>query len=416
MAYLYHPMTREMNLEPYKGTQREAQVMALAADGFTDKMISQHLGISTDTVSTYWKRVMVKYEAASRTEAIAKCIREEAEGRVRHVQNEVLALRDELKQKATQDGQQSTNVAYLTALLNHLSDGIIFSADGLNILFVNQMMCDMVGSKLTPKELVGQDISVFLSSASAKPVDTDGATRRVLSLVENARKPVTDRVPMSDGRVFRRRYTPVQVRGVAAGYLISYSDITEVEGPGKESSLEVEFSREIVAASNARLRGEAVPLRETFAKLGEISAMTSICLFKVDTVGMRLTLIDDWATERSEEAVADLKEAPFGLFKWISGNLIARMPWFVSNVNEMPADAALERELLTVSGFVATAGLPFYDANTGTSYFLNIGYDREFRFTEAHKAQLAMLQDLCHSVLTAQGRSESSTLRKAQKT
>lgn len=402
-------MAREMNLEPYKGTQREAQVMALAADGFTDKMISQHLGISTDTVSTYWKRVMMKYEAASRTEAIAKCIREEAEGRVRHVQNEVLALRDELKQKASQDGQQSNNVAYLTALLNHLSDGIIFSADGLNILFVNQMMCDMVGSKLTPKELVGQDISVFLNSASAKPVDTDGATRRVLSLVENARKPVTDRVPMSDGRVFRRRYTPVLVRGVAAGYLISYCDITQIEGPGKDSMLEVEFSREIVAAANACVRGQHTPLRETFAKLGEISAMTSICLFKVNMTDFHLTLVDDWATQRSEVAVADLKEAPFGLFKWLSGNLIARMPWFVANVNEMPPDAALERELLTVSGFVATAGLPFFVNETKTHYFLNIGYDREFRFTEAHKAQLTMLQELCHSVLVAESRSSRSS-------
>ncbi|HLO99606.1 MAG TPA: PAS domain-containing protein, partial [Fimbriimonas sp.] len=338
-------------------------------------------------------------------------IREEAEGRVRHMQNEVLALREELKQKTTHDGQQSNNVAYLTALLNHLSDGIIFSADGLNILFVNQRMCDMVGSKLTPKELVGQDISVFLNSASAKPVDTDGATRRVLSLVENARKPVTDRVPMSDGRVFRRRYTPVLVRGVAAGYLISYSDITQIEGPGRDSVLEVEFSREIVSTANSCVRGQKVSLTETFAKLGEISAITSICLFKVDMDNFHLTLIDDWATERSEIAIADLQEAPFGLFKWISGNLIARMPWFVANVNEMPADAALERELLSVSGFVATAGLPFYVTETNTHYFLNIGYDKEFRFTEAHKTQLTMLKDLCQAVLVSQFNTTQTRVR-----
>lgn len=390
-------MSGEMNLEPYKGTQREAQVMALAADGFTDKMISQHLGISTDTVSTYWKRIMVKYESASRTEAIAKCIRDEAEGRIRHVQNEVLTLREELKSRSSQDGQQSNNVAYLTALLNNMSDGIIFSADGLKILYINQVMLDMVGSKLTTKELVGQDISVFLNSANSKAIDPDASMKRVLSLVENERKMVSDRVEMSDGRIFRRRYTPVSVRGVAAGYLLTYSDVTDLERTDASVVNELEFTKLLATAANDQLRGDGVTLSNSFAKIGNAAGMSSICLFRVDMNNLHLTIVEDWATERSQVAVDDLKDVPFGLFKWITGNLIVRMPWFVSNVNQLPSDAFLERELLMASDVVATAGLPFLVKETNTHYFLNICYDREIQFTESYKAQLAMLQDLCYA-------------------
>lgn len=53
-------------------TKREAQVLSLAAEGLTDKQIGQTLGISRDTVATYWRRLFAKLEASSRTEAIAK--------------------------------------------------------------------------------------------------------------------------------------------------------------------------------------------------------------------------------------------------------------------------------------------------------------------------------------------------------
>ena len=52
--------------------KREEQVLVLASGGLTDKEIAVRLGISPDTVGTYWRRILAKYRASSRTEVVAK--------------------------------------------------------------------------------------------------------------------------------------------------------------------------------------------------------------------------------------------------------------------------------------------------------------------------------------------------------
>jgi PAS domain S-box-containing protein len=56
-------------------SEREREVLFLAADGLTDKEIAQHLGIGPKTVRTYWDRMRAKLGAASRTQALAMALR-----------------------------------------------------------------------------------------------------------------------------------------------------------------------------------------------------------------------------------------------------------------------------------------------------------------------------------------------------
>lgn len=66
----------------------------LAARGLTDKEIAIKLGISPDTVGTYWRRILAKYQAASRTEVVAKYASERSKAAVENLQyvNECLKL------------------------------------------------------------------------------------------------------------------------------------------------------------------------------------------------------------------------------------------------------------------------------------------------------------------------------------
>lgn len=50
---------------------REHQIVALGAQGATDKEIACHLGLSIPTLRTYWMRIRNKVGATSRTHAIA---------------------------------------------------------------------------------------------------------------------------------------------------------------------------------------------------------------------------------------------------------------------------------------------------------------------------------------------------------
>lgn len=74
-------------------SQREQQVLDLAADGMTDLAIGAHLGIKLSTVSSYWMRIRSKLGPFSRSELVAKSIRRKDErvlSRLREV-NERLA-------------------------------------------------------------------------------------------------------------------------------------------------------------------------------------------------------------------------------------------------------------------------------------------------------------------------------------
>jgi len=58
----------------YEGQSRQDQILLLAAEGMTDKEIAGRLGLSAETVGTYWRRILAKHNAASRTEVVAKVI------------------------------------------------------------------------------------------------------------------------------------------------------------------------------------------------------------------------------------------------------------------------------------------------------------------------------------------------------
>ena len=58
-------------------TNREKQLLDLAGNGFTDRKTAEVLGISVNTVSTYWKRLYNRMGVETRAQAVAQYIRHE---------------------------------------------------------------------------------------------------------------------------------------------------------------------------------------------------------------------------------------------------------------------------------------------------------------------------------------------------
>jgi RNA polymerase sigma factor (sigma-70 family) len=59
-----------------KITQRERDVLRLLADGKSNEEIGKELFISPETVRTHVRKAMAKLEADTRTEAVAKALRQ----------------------------------------------------------------------------------------------------------------------------------------------------------------------------------------------------------------------------------------------------------------------------------------------------------------------------------------------------
>jgi len=60
----------------YRLTEQETQILKMLVDGHHYKTAARELGISTNTISFHLKNVYEKLQVHSKTEAVAKALRE----------------------------------------------------------------------------------------------------------------------------------------------------------------------------------------------------------------------------------------------------------------------------------------------------------------------------------------------------
>ena len=106
---------------------RQEQILMLASEGLTDKEIAARLKLSPETVGTYWRRILSKYAAASRTEVVAKVVRLQAEAEVGHLtqvseglrevaDHLLVVLRDQRSEPSDRDGKSPEATQILDAV------------------------------------------------------------------------------------------------------------------------------------------------------------------------------------------------------------------------------------------------------------------------------------------------------------
>ncbi len=176
--------------------KREEQVLVLAARGLTDKEIAIKLGISPDTVGTYWRRILAKYQASSRTEVVAKYASERSKAAVENLQyvNECLKLvADHMIEQAGKSAPVAAKVeaSIGDAILSVASDWIVLLSLEGEVLFSN---------KPVPS---GSKMSDLIDSA-----DLDEALSLGASMEADAELSVSAKAPKSLSGSYSFRFTP----------------------------------------------------------------------------------------------------------------------------------------------------------------------------------------------------------------
>jgi PAS domain S-box-containing protein len=140
-------------------SDREKQLIKLAADGFIDTAIANQLGISEATVSTYWGRIRVKLGPHSRTELVAIVIRQENELVLHALREENDRLARQIRLTSGQYGDHQS--------ANFYQDLIEFAADAMFVVnqegiidHLNQAVTDLFGYE--KEELIGKPISTLI--------------------------------------------------------------------------------------------------------------------------------------------------------------------------------------------------------------------------------------------------------------
>ena len=127
-----------MSERPAETPKREEQVLVLAAGGLTDKEIAIRLGISPDTVGTYWRRVLAKYQASSRTECFAKYMDARASRALENLQfvNECMKLvNDHMLEHGVGDAMPQS---IADAILASISQWILVVDSKQSVVFSNR--------------------------------------------------------------------------------------------------------------------------------------------------------------------------------------------------------------------------------------------------------------------------------------
>jgi DNA-binding CsgD family transcriptional regulator len=161
-------------IEPLSETpKREEQVLVLAAGGLTDKEIAQRLEISPDTVGTYWRRILGKYQANSRTEVVAKYMEERSQQAMQSLEyvNECLAL---VNEHLIEHGV-STNKRVGEAILASMPYWVLLLNSQGVIIFSNRPV--QAGTKMADV-VKAPDIREALTFAQQGPVETKWTDRR----------------------------------------------------------------------------------------------------------------------------------------------------------------------------------------------------------------------------------------------
>ncbi|MBS1726644.1 MAG: PAS domain S-box protein [Armatimonadetes bacterium] len=138
-------------------SERERQLIDLAAQGLIDTAIANKLGISEATVSTYWGRVRVKIGPYSRTEIVAIVMKEESEKAMAALKEENEKLSERLRIDA---GDYHNESNFYRDLLEVAADAMfIVNSNGI-IENLNDSAAALFGYERN--DLLGQPIKTLI--------------------------------------------------------------------------------------------------------------------------------------------------------------------------------------------------------------------------------------------------------------
>lgn len=189
---------------PRPPSPRELQMLKLASQGHTDKEIAGILGISFNTVSTYWKRLKERYQAASRTSLVVTLLGdiERTDGPA-----EVGERLQVMERSAPfpKSGQFSTR--QLVNIMDGLAVGVLLlDADG-RVQLINESLRRLLGQRADPETFIGLPLEKWLEACLQPDMPGLAAWMRNISGAEIGNQTYSVRFPR--GRILDIDYTQV---------------------------------------------------------------------------------------------------------------------------------------------------------------------------------------------------------------
>lgn len=194
---------------------REDQILQLAATGLTDREMANHLGISAETIASYWRRILAKFGASSRTEVVAKALQRQAD----ELAAKNAALAAEIEERRRVEELLRTSNLRLFALMDSLPSAVLFEDERRHVVFCNEGLVQLLSAPCLPKELVGSDCSETMAAAFDDPT---AFRERVETLIREGKPVIGEELRLADGSRVERDYVPMTSGRCVIGHLWYY--------------------------------------------------------------------------------------------------------------------------------------------------------------------------------------------------
>lgn len=120
----------------------------------------------------------------------------------------------------------TTTIELLKTLLANLQSGILVENENREILFTNQLFCDMFYIPVTPDQMVGADCTESAQQSKHLFVAPDQFVTRINELLLHQKIATNELIETIDGKYLERDYIPIFIKSVYKGHLWKYTDVT----------------------------------------------------------------------------------------------------------------------------------------------------------------------------------------------
>ena len=395
---------------------RESQVIWLAMEGNTDKTIAQLLEITTDTVATYWKRILLRYDSSSRTEVISEFLRDYYEEDLDRLDLTIQTLEAKIKSQNAAAQHQLLATAQLNSLMNLLDVGVLYTNNGLKVNYINEQLCKMARCPLTPKELIGQDIAVFLDNCANRAVKSEDTTPQGFrKLASSSSEKAVDQMTMIDGSILERSFYNVIVRGSTIGHFIVYKDVTSFVAENRvllqSSKLSEQYMLRTLAHMEAAPDEQSAEIVKSLSGIGKIIGADHAMIGEVDTKRGTFDVIHAWVKNEFDSPPSGDQSIPISFVGWIRKQVSERDYWIIDSVDDLPKSAKMERSIFAESKSRSAIAVSFSGMDPDRKYFVQFSSKKEKRWDRGTVEYLLPLQKIFGLIFSQEVLSEAKSTK-----
>lgn len=129
-------------------------------------------------------------------------------------------------QKEEQADEAKETLQLLITLISNFHSGVLVENEARQIIFTNQLFCDIFSIPVPPEHLIGADCSGSAEASMGLMKDPECFVKRIAEILEKKEAVYNEEVYFADGSVHERDYVPIFIKDKYKGHLWEYRDVT----------------------------------------------------------------------------------------------------------------------------------------------------------------------------------------------